>query len=449
MHGDELRQHFLDILPAQLLIQLAQRYGLVERQRQLDVVQLVLALVLCGGTHEGGRQYDVLRRYLEGDAPTVVRGAFYAWFDHPLENLMTELLKRAMALGQKQRKLLPGILRGVSDWRIFDSTTIKLPDQALAEYPGTGDYAAIKVHKEFSVGVGNLVGYEFSPARDHDSPFLKVDESRRGTGLLFDLAYVSLARIAACEEHDVRFVARLKDNWKPRVRRLVRGAITSDVVQRSDEGEDFDVLLDQDLIVRDGRAIDADVVVGRRGESVKCRLVGVHTPKGYCFFLTNLPRRTHGPNQVGDLYRIRWEIETDNKVDKAGARLDEISARKGVSIRILLLASLLNTTIARTIVQSEKLAARSGRKPDEPASCPPLHPILVVRALATMHSTVTQLLLSEEERLDDWSRLMAKVRHLGHDPNWRRRPSVLDRVQGLSAPPGRRRASKASGSVSN
>lgn len=367
-----------------------------------------------------------------------MRGAFYAWFDVPLEKLMTDLLGRAIARGQEQRKLLPGILGGVRDWRIFDSTTIKLPDQAI------GDYAAIKVHKEFSVGVGNLVGYEFSPARDHDSPFLRVDESRRGTGLLLDLAYVSVARIAACEEHDVRFVARLKDNWKPRVQRLVRGAITSDVLEDRDGGEDFDVLLDQEAINLDGRAIDADVTVGRRGQSVKCRLVGVHTPKGYCFFLTNLPRRKHGPNQVGDLYRIRWEIETDNKVDKSGARLDEINAQKGVSIRILLLASLLNTTIARTIVQSEKLASRKGRKAGEPASRPPLHPILLMRALAAMHGTVAQLLLSEDQRLGDWSRLMATLRHLGHDPNWRRRPSVLDRVQGLTAPPGRRRRSKAS-----
>ena len=55
------------------------------------------------------------------------------------------------------------------------------------------------------------------------------------------------------------------------------------------------------------------------------------------------------------------EIEIDNKVDKAGARLDEISARKGVSVRILLLASLLNTTIVDGLGSRKvkNLAARS------------------------------------------------------------------------------------------
>lgn len=439
MTGEELRKHLKAVVPLDAIRKLAKEYGVIERQRELDIVQLVIALVLAGGTHEGGRQYDALRRYLESGARKVVRGAFYAWFTAPLERLLTELLRRAIAAGQAQPKLLPGILGGVRDWRIFDSTTIKLPNELTDVYPGTGDYAAIKIHKEFSVGTGNLIGYQLSPARDHDSPFLVVDESRRGTGLLIDLGYASVARLAECETYDVRFVLRLKDNWKPRVDRLVRGTITREVL----EGEDFDVLLDKDVLHLDGRAIDADVTVGRGEQAVRCRLIGIHTPNGYCFFLTNLARKTHGPNQVGDLYRVRWEIEVDNKVDKAGARLDEIAARKEVSVRILLLASLLNTTIARTIVQSEKLAIRKGRAPAEHAQRPPLHPILLMRALAVAHTTVAQLLQDEARRPFDWNKLMARLRQLGHDPNWRKRPSVLDTIQCLTAPPGRKRNEKA------
>lgn len=445
MTGEELRKHLKEVLPLDSIRHLAKEYGVVERERELDIVQLVIALVLAGGTHEGGRQYDALRRYLQSGAPAVVRGAFYAWFTAPLERLLTELLRRAIAAGQAQPKLLPGILEGVGDWRIFDSTTIKLSNELADVYPGTGDYAAIKVHKEFSVGTGNLVGYQLSPARDHDSPFLVVDESRRGTGLLIDLGYASVTRLAECEAHDVRFVLRLKDNWKPKVDRLVRGTITRDVLA----GEDFDVLLDNDVLHLDGRAIDAEVTIGRSGQSLHCRMIGIHTPKGYCFFLTNLPRKTHGPHQVGDIYRLRWEIEIDNKVDKAGARLDEIAARKDVSVRILLLASLLNTTVARTIVQSEKLSIRRGRTDAEHAQRPPLHPILLMRALAIAHTTVTQLLEDDGGRLLEWNTLMSRLRQLGHDPNWRKRPSVLDAIQGLTAPPGRKRSAKARSAEAN
>jgi hypothetical protein len=234
-------------------------------------------------------------------------------------------------------------------------------------------------------------------------------------------------------------VMRLKDNWKPKVDRLVRGAISKAVV----DSDDFDVLLEHDIVRLDGRTVDADVTLGRGKQQVRSRLVGLHTPKGYCFFLTNISRATHGPKQVGEIYRVRWEIEVDNKVDKSGARFDEILARKDVSVRILLLASLLNTTIARTIVQSEKLACRKGRSAAERASRPPLHPILLMRALAAFHPTVARLLQDPEAPVSEWNKLMSNLRHLGHDPNWRRRPSVLDTIQGLTGAPGRKRGQKA------
>jgi hypothetical protein len=233
---------------------------------------------------------------------------------------------------------------------------------------------------------------------------------------------------------------RLKDNWKPTVNRLVGGAAFRDAF----EGADFDAVLEEGIILLDGHAIDADVTVGRGAVKIPCRLVGIPTPKGYCFFLTNVPRRTHGPHQVGELYRVRWEIEVDNKVDEAGARLDEISARTPVSARILVLTTLLNTTIARTIVQSEKLAIVAAKKaPSEPASRAPLHPILLMRTLASVHFNITRLLLSDTPELPEWRKLMSLLRAYGSDPNWRRRPSVLDKVQGLTAPPGRRRAGAA------
>lgn len=441
MTGAELKNCLATMVNISDIEALTKEYGVVQRERQLDIVSLIVALILTGGTHEGGRQYDVLRTYLENGAPSIVRGAFYSWFHAPLERLMTELLRRAIGVGQQQEKILPGILAGVTDWRIPDSTTIKLDKALIEEYPGCGDYAAMKIHKEWSVGTGNLAAYHITPARDHDSSVLVVDESRRGTGLLMDLGYASIDRLAECEAFDVRYVLRLKDNWKPRIDRLVRGAITSDVAA----GTDLDVLIEEDILLLDGHAIDADVTVGRDGRVVKGRLVGVPTPKGYCFFLTNLPRKTHGPLQVGDLYRVRWEIEIDHKVDKSAARIDEVTARKPVSARILVLASLLNSTIARTIVQSEKFAIRavSQRSEIPGATRAPLHPILLMRAMASAHGTVVRLLLVDTDDDSEWNSLMARLRHLGHDPNWRRRPSVLDRIQGLTTSPGRARKAKA------
>lgn len=431
MTGEELRELLRTTLDPTMLGELAETYGVQQRERKLNVTELLIALILTGGTHEGGRQYDVLRAYLKNTSTKVQRSAFYAWFTDPLERVLTVLLARALDAGQRQPRLLPGILAGVSDWRIVDATTVRLRDELVDTYPGAGDYAALKVHKEWSVGTGNLCTYKITPARDHDSPHVTVDEARRGSGLIADLAYVSLARLRDCDAHDVRYVVRLKDDWKPTVDRLVRGT----GFPKMAKGEDFDALLEDDVIIRDGNPIDADVTLGRGALKVKSRLVGLATPKGYCFFLTNLPRGTHGPTDVGDIYRVRWEIEIDNKVDKAGARLDEIESRKPVSARILILASLLNAAIAKTIIQSESLAiVAAKKKPTDPAGRGPLHPISLLRWMVSSHSTIVRLLLSDQDETFEWRRLMSLFRNYAADTSWRRRPSVLDIIRGLTAP---------------
>src|SRR5260370_6186578 len=113
MDGDSLRKHMRETLSAEAIHNLADKYGVQERERKLNVFEFVVALILAGGTHEGGRQYDILRTYLENVAPRVKRGTFYGWFTKPLLALLTELLERAIAIGQQQPKLLPGILGGV------------------------------------------------------------------------------------------------------------------------------------------------------------------------------------------------------------------------------------------------------------------------------------------------------------------------------------------------
>src|SRR6185503_4859446 len=105
--------------------------------------------------------------------------------------------------------------------------------------------------------------------------------------------------------------------------------------------------------------------------------------------------------------------------------------------------SLLHTTITRLIVHSEKLAIRKDSGRDNPACRAPLHPILVTRALASLRDRIAGLVLDPAPRKQDWRALVDLIRHLGHDPNWRRRPSVLDTMQGLTAPPARRRRERA------
>lgn len=95
----------------------------------------------------------------------------------------------------------------------------------------------------------------------------------------FDPAFEKLmARLEACYEHGVSFVIRLKEGWKAKVDDIARGTRIKELTA----GSELDTVL-SDTIALDGKAIDCNVRVGATAE-LEMRLVGIPTPKGYCFF---------------------------------------------------------------------------------------------------------------------------------------------------------------------
>ena len=170
MDGAQIRDVFESILPDDVLTEIVDEAQLQQRCRKLDARQFLRAMVIAAATGYGGRQADVARIYFENGSEKMVRGGFYAWFNPKLEAVMARISQRALAFAASHDPDLPGLLgEHVLDWHIVDSTTVALPKPLKDTFPGTGDYAALKVHKRLSVGTGTLVNYEISPAREHDA----------------------------------------------------------------------------------------------------------------------------------------------------------------------------------------------------------------------------------------------------------------------------------------
>lgn len=440
--ADDLQVLFTELFPESLIDELAVEFGVVERQRKIELRAFIPALVLGAGTPDGGLQADALRAYLDMNVPDISRAAFYKRFDERLEKLMAALAQHALTFAATLKVDLPGILGGVTDWYIVDSETIKLRDALMAEWPGCGKYAAIKVHKTLSVGTGVPVRYHFSSAKEHDSKHLTIDESWQGYGMLADLGYASLARLRACQDHGVSFVIRLKENWKAKVDYVARGTVTKTFFA----GSDLDALIEADTLVLDDKAIDCDVKIGPDGRQLALRLVGIPTPKGHCFFLTNLPPRV-GPWQVGDLYRIRWEIEIANKLDKSVHQLDETMATKPTTVKTMLHAGLMASIITAIVVHRHHLATRP--KPGGQREVAPFHPMQAARVLYKQGELIAYALEMEANgdaarARSAWEYVAMKLNTKATDPNWRRRPSTLDRVRGTKPTPSRKAAKRAS-----
>jgi hypothetical protein len=429
MDGNTLRETLEAIIPEAEMQALARELGVVERESKRDLAMFVRAMILAAGTARGGVQADAMRRYLDMLAPTsprrVSRQAFYRWFDDKLEVFMERLAEKALLYAQSQELDVPAPLDIACDWHIVDSETVKVRDSLKGQFRGTGDYAAFKVHKRYSVGCGAPVWYHISEAREHDSKHLDIDESWRGRGLLVDLGYVSLDRLAACNRHGVFLVVRLKEGWKPKVQNIGQGTVDKTFLP----GADFQALLADGTIPLDGKVVDLDVEVGCGNVRVPIRLCGVPTPKGYCFYLTNLPR-TVTASQVCDIYRVRWEIELSNKVDKSVHRLDESAAERPCSIMTMVHASLIATIITSLLAHKHNLTTRPARR-GAPRTAAPIHTNLLARAFAASALGIARAFeLTGDEATREWNRIADYLTHVSLDPNWKQRPSVLDQMRG-------------------
>jgi hypothetical protein len=334
--------------------------------------------------------------------------------------------------------LLPEAINTVEDWLIVDSTTVKLPKELKGLYPGTGDYAALKVHKTYSIGHHNMVNYHLSPAREHDSQHCVLTEELRGCGLLVDLGYVSHQLLLDCKRLGIVYVIKVKAGWKVNVSSVVEGEAAANAF---DKGP-FDfaaALADKKLRFKNGR-LDLDVWLPIEGEQFPLRLVALQIPgKGVCAFLTCLPRKRYPADLVGDLYRLRWNIEHDNKLNKSDFGLKDLDGRKPESVHAMLYASLLGSVIINRIVHHDHQDLFANWKRQQQG---PMHVRLVALALAACHAELARALSEPERQGDAWHRAIAVLEGSGRDPNWRSRPSVLDKMLGFTAPPGRSRRKK-------
>lgn len=179
-----------------------------------------------------------------------------------------------------------------------------------------------------------------------------------------------------------------------------------------------------------GTVIDVDVAVG--GDNFPMRLVGVRVADGrYRFYLTNVGRDL-GPHQIADIYRVRWEIEVNNKLDKSSHRLDEIDARGPDAVRALLHASMIGSILIGTIVHRHNRATGTTKGLRKEA---PLHHGLVARMVAqAAFRTAETFARDEVDAATEWDRIADLIVHMGKDPNWRTKPSVLDQLRGWPAP---------------
>jgi hypothetical protein len=133
---------------------------------------------------------------------------------------------------------------------------------------------------------------------------------------------------------------------------------------------------------------------------------------------------------VVDVYRRRWSVELNIKVDKLGHRLDAIDAERPCSLTTLLHAWRIACILAALRAHTHDLKTRPTEM-GAPRTEVTLHTMLLALQLAVPCPSIAQVFdLRGTAAKRRWDKITELFTHAGTDPDWRRRPAILDQLRG-------------------
>ena len=209
---------------------------------------------------------------------------------------------------------------------VGESTTVTVPDDSAAEFPGCGgkadsSKAAVKIQTTWDLRTGKLTKLEVQPGRHSDAKSEAAEAPvRRGSLLIRDLGYFCLKRFQRWDAEGASWISR----WPP-------GTAVFDA-----DGQPLE-LLDYVRQHQGSRPIDMPILLGA-AERLPCRLIVLRVPQevadrrrqkayeraqkhgrvpgeeqlAWCdwtIWVTNCPTELLTWKEVVVLYRARWQIE--------------------------------------------------------------------------------------------------------------------------------------------
>jgi hypothetical protein len=138
---------------------------------------------------------------------------------------------------------------------------------------------------------------------------------------------------------------------------------------------------------------------------------------------------------VADRYRVRWEVARSIRLDTSVHRLDQLDAECPCSVKTLWHASRIASMMAALLAHKHHLQTQPPHL-GVPRTKAPLHARRLALLLAVACQSIAQAFdLTGAAAKRRWQQLAAWLTHSGRDPNWRRRPAVLDQLRGWNRPP--------------
>jgi len=336
----------------------ARSTGFMRRKR--DITPLALVVACLSSLAMGGTRWLAdIQRTLNATVGTAVQ---YKPFHNQLSKeafpeFVRDLLQQA--LGQLVLPVLESIpsasLARFEDIVIQDGSSMALKDSLANVWPGRFNKvspAAVELHVAMSVTQDNAVAVVLAADKEAERQFAPTPEELRNRLFLADRGYESREMMQAIDAHEGSFIVRGKRNIRPmivkaydahgrRLRRLEGTVLCWEVLP--DDDVDLEITWGKESAPYLGRI----VIFARRDTRNRLNFTYLHT---------NLSRDEFTARQVGQLYRLRWQIELLFKEWKSYGNLHRFDTSKAPIAEGLIWASLLGATLQRFVAHAAERA---------------------------------------------------------------------------------------------
>jgi len=318
----------------------AEETGVIRRLRKFNPVTLAgtFVLGLLARPSANPKELAVMAARLGVDVtPQAVQQRMNSFLAAFLFALIQRVMRRKLAATPVSVELLQRF-NGVF---LNDSTTLQLPDEYAAEWPGCGGRegfgkAAMKIQVSIDWLTGGLNQVHLEPARNSDqASVLQRQTYPPGSLRIADLGYFCLTTLADIASSGSYFISRIQPHTQ-----IYDAA-----------GQPLKVL---SLLKKEwrGEPLDLQILLGKEAR-LPCRLIAVRAPSSvvakrrkrlradakrrkrtvsaarlewcqWTIYVTNAEPERLAWNEIAVLYHLRWQIELLFKLWKSEGKLAEL-----------------------------------------------------------------------------------------------------------------------------
>jgi Transposase DDE domain len=348
--------------------EVARDVPVVKRRRKFSPATLAQTFILGFLAKPRASDEDLARMAARCGVPVTTQ-AVEQRFTQATVDFLEALFRRAVRQRLRAERTLAPLLERFPAVFLQDATAVVVPDELSDRFPGCGGshgagQAAIKFQTRFDLKSGALDAVSIEAGRDCD----------QRTPLQWDTSTPGALRIADLGYFDTKVFRHLNTNQQFWISRLAFGTeiFTPDgapIARIDDLFAPTQGVVDQEILMGKDAKVPCRLVVWRVPPAVAARrrrkLIAIARDKGnpppsqkrldwcdWMIVVTNTSREQLSPQEIGVLYRARWQIELLFKRWKSLGAVAEMTGSTVIRRLVRFWSRLLAVLIQHWVLQA-------------------------------------------------------------------------------------------------